>query len=125
MAEAIIRQSRFGLQSLFFAHPFTHEMNLATLTNEEWRDVLRTVEKGLSRYPKMFVLHDEIAFTARSKCETHIDEVRSDGKGLRLILSGRAQVDVWLHIFNDAGDDCTQRFHKVSPFEGIRRVRVR
>lgn len=124
IAQTIIQHTKFGLQSLFFGHPVTHEMNLATFTQEEWRDILKTVEKGLARYPKMFVLHDEIAYTARSKCETHIDAIKWNGKSVQLVLSGKAETDVWLYVFYDKGDDCIEQFHKIAPFDGTKQIKV-
>lgn len=118
MAEAFVRQTKLGLQSLFFACPMTHEMNLATLTGEEWREVLATADKALARYPKMPALYDEIAMAARAKCETHIAETNSDGNETVLALAGSAEADVWLYVFEDDGDGCSQRFEKVPPFRG-------
>jgi len=124
MAEAMVRQTKLGLQSLFFALPMTHEMNLATLTGEEWREVLTAVDKALARYPKMPALYDEIAMAARTKCETHIAQANTHGNGIALELTGAAESDVWLYVFGDNGDGCSQRFEKVPPFQGSTTVSV-
>lgn len=118
MAETMVRETKLGLQSLFFACPMTHEMNLATLTGDDWRSVLRAVEKALARYPKMPALYDEIAMTARSKCETHIARAHRGHDGITLDLTGRAPSPVWLYVFTDSGKGCDQRFEKVAPFNG-------
>ena len=124
IAQSIIRHSKLGLQSLFFACPITHEMNLATLTVGEWREVLETVQKGLARYPRMPVLYDDISRGARAKCETHIRSIQCDGAGATLRLEGRALADVWLYVFEDEGEGCAQRFEKVSAFEGGSTIRI-
>jgi len=124
IARRIIQHSKLGLQGLFFGHPVTHEMNLATFTKEEWRDILKTVEKGLARYPKMFVLLDEIACAARSKCGTHVDRVHWNGKSMQIALSGKAGTDVWLRVFHDKGNDCAERLHKITPFDGTMQAKV-
>lgn len=118
MAEAFVRETKLGLQSLFFGCPMTHEMNLATLTGDEWREVLATADKALARYPKKPGLYDEIAMTARAKCETHIANVSRDGHRVVLELAGKAESDVWLYVFADDGEGCGQRFEKVPPFRG-------
>ncbi len=118
MAESMVRETKLGLQSLFFACPMTHEMNLATLTGDEWRGVLRAVEKGLARYPTMPALYDEIAMAARSKCETHIARARRDHGRVTLELTGTAQSPVWLYVFTDGAEGCDQRLEKAAPFTG-------
>ena len=70
----------------------------------------------------MFVRLDEIARAARSKCETHIDAIQWNGKSLQLTLSGRAETDAWLRVFHDKGNDCTEQFYKIVPFDGMKRV---
>jgi len=125
IARRIIQHTKFGLQSLFFGFPTTHEMNLATFTKEEWRNILQAVETGLRRQPKMFVRLDEIGCAAKSKCETHIDTIQWNGAALQLVLSGKAKTDVWLRVFHDKGNDCTESFLKISPFNGIKQARVR
>ncbi len=125
IARKIIRHTKLGLQSLFFGFPVTHELNLATFTQEEWRDILQAVDAGLRHYPKTFVLADEIARAARSKCETHIDIAQCRGGALHLALSGKAEADIWLRIFHDQGDDCTERLQKLAPFDGTKQVVVR
>ena len=56
--------------------------------------------------------------------ETHIDAIQWNGESLQLALSGKAKTDVWLRVFHDKGNDCTERFHKIAPFNGTKQVRV-
>src|SRR4029078_6233417 len=99
--------------------PLTHEMNLATLTIEEWRDVIADVENRLRRYPTGPALYDQIAAAARAKCETHIERVDWDGEALSVNLDGRAEVDVNLDVYQDEGDSgCVNRSAAVAPFNG-------
>jgi hypothetical protein len=124
VAESIAHQAKLGLQSLFFACPLTHEMNLATLTAEEWTDVMAEVERRLRRYPKEFVLYDSIAAAGRTKCETHLQSVDWDGRELDVRLDGKAETDFRLHVFEDDGPGCRGRFFNVSSFSGNSRARI-
>ena len=80
--------------------------------------MLATADQALARYPKMPGLYDEIAMAARAKCETHIATVNRDGHRVVLELTGKAESDVWLYVFEDDGEGCRQRFEKVPPFRG-------
>ena len=43
----------------------------------------------------------------------------NDGRqGIALELTGSAESDVWLYVFDDDGEGCAQRFEKVPPFRG-------
>jgi len=124
VAESIAHQAKLGLQGLFFACPLTHEMNLATLTAEEWTAVLTDVERRLRRYPKEFVLYDTIATAARAKCETHIESVAWNGNALDVQLEGNAETDLTLSVFEDEGPSCRCRFIRAPSFAGSARVSI-
>ena len=118
VAQSCIRHARLGLQGLFFACPLTHEMNLATLGPGEWREILETVDAGLSKYPKEFVLYDKISETARAKCETFFHTVDWDGRSLNVTLGGMALQNVPIQIFvNDSESGCFSSLHWLDPFK--------
>lgn len=124
IARTIVRQTRLGLQSLFFACPMTHEMNLATLKEGEWREVLTEVAVGLRRYPHRPTLYDKISVTARAKCETHLARAEVVGKRLRLDLRGQTGAPVPLRVFTDKGERCAERILLSSPVEGSLSLRL-
>lgn len=124
VAESIAHQAKLGLQGLFFACPLTHEMNLATLTAEEWTEVMTEVERHLRRHPKEFVLYDTIAEAARAKCETHIARVDWNGRSLEVRLDGTAGTDLRLYLFGDDGAGCESRFLTMPAFRRSRNATV-
>lgn len=119
VAQSIIRHAKLGLQSLFFACPLTHELNLATLTTDEWTELLQAVERGLARYPKEFVLYDTISQAARAKCETALSRVEVESGAVHVELEGQAANEVMLYLFREAPEDgCETMMRTVAPFKG-------
>lgn len=123
IARTIVRHARLGLQGLFFACPMTHEMNLATLTGGEWREVLEEVDAGLRRYPRRNALYDEVSLTARAKCETHLVHADAADGRLDLKLRGRTGASVPLRVFTGHGDHCAERLLRAGPVRGTLHIR--
>lgn len=120
IARSIVKQASLGLQGLFFGLPVSHEMNLGTLTVEEWRQVLQEVEQGLARYPRQQVKVDEISQTARDKCTTHLSRAEARDGRVMLEITGQAGAGAPLHLYRDEGDSCTCQWLSTGSFSGSR-----
>jgi hypothetical protein len=121
-AKALSRHLRKGLDSLFFGSTITHEYMVACLSANEWRRIWSLTLEDLRGYDPIFVDYDQVARYARSQYDTDIAHVACSDGSLKLDLAGRSDVELLLHVFDDAGEGVSRRFVTVPAFQGITSV---
>ncbi len=123
-AKALSRHLRKGLDSLFFGSTITHEYMVACLSADEWRRIWSLALEDLQSYDPIFVDYDQVARYARSHYETDIVYVAYSDGSLKLDMTGRSDVDLLLHIFDDTGEGVLRRFVTVPAFQGTTSVQL-
>ena len=121
-AKALSRHLRKGLDSLFFGSTITHEYMVACLSADEWRRIWSLALEDLRGYDPIFVDYDQVAKYARSQYDTDIAHVAYSNGYLKLDVTGRSDVDLLLHVFDDAGEGVLRRFVAVPAFHGTTSV---
>jgi hypothetical protein len=109
-----------GLNSLFFAGSISHSHFTQTLSDTEWRSLLKRYEHLTARHYKINASYDFIAEYARSNFDTHLarvdrDQVRRD---MRCTLEGETTVPIELSVFHDTEDSVEYRSEIVPVFRG-------
>ena len=119
MANWIAADTRLGLNSLFFGGSISHSHFSSELTMGEWEWVLKRYEDLTARLPKLNVGYDDIAFYARSRHHTFIEQIDIDAAGSsRLLLSGEADTPLKLYVASEGGGQIDHRAVDIPAFSG-------
>lgn len=113
-------QIKRGLDNLFFGCLFTHEQRIATLSIDEWDEILSRIDRLTSEYNKIFKSYSYIAQYAKDKLNSHIKKVSHDpySKKIKCTLDGKTDMPLQLYVFVDKGDEVEYKFESVPAFTG-------
>lgn len=107
-----------GLDNLFFGCLTTHEQRIATLSIEEWNEILLHIEELTSNYDKIFESYDYIAQYARNRVKCCIKDAsyNPSSRKIKCTLEGKTDMPLQLYVFTNEGQDIEYRFETVPAF---------
>ncbi len=108
-----------GLDNLFFGCLTTHEQRIATLSIEEWGELLSRIDGLTYKYDKIFKSHSYIAQYAKNKVKSHIKEANYNphSKEIKCTLEGETDMPLQLYIFIDKDRGVEYKFESVPAFD--------
>ena len=108
-----------ALDSGFFAEISTHEQKFSVLSLDEFDRWMSLLNQEISLYKPRLVGHELAATYTRARDETWLSEVMRMERGFcQITLDGAPALPLELEVFENDGEDISQRWVPVPVFQG-------
>ncbi len=114
-----VRHLRRAFNSMVLASLFTHEQTyIASITPDNWREILRRVTTGVSGYSPEYTSLDYALRYVRAKKNIRITQVLEKSSTIEIHYSGSNDMNTKCYLFTESGGQIYSSFVELSQING-------